>query len=78
MQQDELLPVDEQTGELDQAYDVPKTATAVDHLSTVLIILTSLFLLLSIIMTSIQLYVAYDIGKSKEDIRERERVVRTK
>ncbi len=73
MEQDELMqPVEEQTGELDQTFEVSKnTPVAVDHLATVLIVLTSIFLLFSIIMTSIQLYNVYDLFGNNAQERER-------
>lgn len=79
MEQDDLMqPVDEQTGELDQTFEVNKnTPVAIDHLATVLIILTSIFLFLSILMTSFQLYSVYDIWKSPQDIQKREQAARS-
>jgi len=68
MEQDELMQSPEdQTGELDQTFEISKSpAVAVDHLATVLIILTSFFLLLSVVMTGLQLYNSYGIGNDQK------------
>jgi preprotein translocase subunit SecG len=70
--EEELVPMEEETGESHSEVAVaPGTG-----LASVLVILTTIFLLLSILMVAIQLYSVYDIGKSQQAIQAKERMVR--
>lgn len=73
---DELVPLDSETGEYEDGY-VTQSASA-DSFASILVILTTVFLLISIAMLWIRLYSAYDIGKSPQEITQRENSVSRK
>jgi len=71
--------MEEQTGETGEYAGASEFVSApADGLASVLVILTSIFLLISIAMVTIRLYSAYDIGKNPQDVKERERSIRSK
>lgn len=69
MDSDEI--VKEETGEYSETYEM-NTPTTGDSLGSALVILTSVFLVLSIILIQLHLYNAYDLLKSEQKIQERE------
>ena len=73
--QDELVPLEEETGEFEDSYGVAPASS--DSISAVLVILTSIFLVISIAMIAFRLHTAYDFFKSKEDIQKKERSIRS-
>ena len=74
-----LIPMDEPTGEYDETYEVATAPSATaDGLGPALVILTSIFLLISIVMISIRLYTAYDLFKSQKNIITREQAAKTR
>jgi len=74
-QNDGIVSVDQQDQEpsagFDQTSQLTHQRSAVNDLSLVLVILTTVFLALSIVMIGIQLYTIYDIGKSDQEIQKR-------
>jgi len=72
MEEDEVMK--EETGEYSDTYqaDASETSSS-DGLPVALMVLTSIFLFLSIAMIAVRLYTAYDIGKNEKEIMERER-----
>ncbi|NUM34298.1 MAG: hypothetical protein HUU50_07130 [Candidatus Brocadiae bacterium] len=65
--------VKEETGEYADTYQAEASDASGDGLSVALVVLTAVFLFLSIAMIAVRLYTAYDLGKSEKEIMERER-----
>ncbi len=65
--------VREETGEYADTFQSEVSESSGDGLSVALMVLTAVFLFLSISMIAVRLYTAYDIGKNEKEIMERER-----
>lgn len=81
MENEGIISIDQQDQEpaaLDQTSQLANQPRAVNDLAVVLIILTFAFLLLSIIMTGIQLYSVYGVLKSEKDLQRQVQQVEEK
>lgn len=74
MDDDALVPMEEESGEFEDTYEVA-TAPASDGLGSVLVVLTSIFLLLSIGMILSRLHTTYDMFKSDDVIKKKLRTI---
>ena len=71
--QDELIPLEEETGEFEDYGVAP--ASSDNSISAVLVILTSIFMVISIALIAFRLHTAYDFFKSKDDIQKKEKSI---
>lgn len=75
---EDFKALEEATGEYNDTYDIQKTNTVTDSTMSVLIYITTFCLILSIGVILYRLYDQYDLGKSSQQISEKEKVIQTK